>query len=269
MPLSLYKFIHRTIRGQFATLTIQSGRATYHDRSQVAALHSSMLKLSSFLNNHARREDRVILPVLKSKAFPDIAAVESEHAASNEQLEQLVSFITALNHEASSPSPDKESLEERGYAFYLQFTAYTAAYFNHMLTEEFKIMPFLWKNLSPPEIGQMYGSMQSDISHEEMMETLSLMYPYLTFAEAVKLTGMLKGEKEFPAMLGEIQRSLEPAECTEVLKAAGVLVEEQKDKKKDMKSLLPFFSPTAAGAQPAIMEQPSAKRARMGSKEDS
>jgi len=225
MRFNLYRFIHKPIRGQISAIYIQSGRTAFYDSNQVAALESETMKLSKFLSNHAMREDTFIRPVLEQLSYPGLAEVDGEHKNVEQKLKAVLSVMAEIREKLDTNACTKEELVELGYEFYLTFGDFAGSYLSHMITEERKIMPFLWSKLNDGQLFEIFKKQDDTVTNEEIIETIHVMYPYFNLDEAVKLTGMLKqgAGDAFPAMVSEIKKCVEPSLCSKIFQLSGVV----------------------------------------------
>lgn len=224
MRFNLYRFIHKPIRGQISSIYIQSGKTAFYDAKQVAALQEETLKLSRFLTNHAMREDTFLRPVLVELDYPALPELDGEHENVENKLKSVLSAIADISVKLETNELSKEDLTELGYDFYLTFGDFAGSYLSHMITEERKIMPFLWSKLNDGQLFEIFKKQDDTVTNQEVIDTIHLMYPYFNLDEAVKLTGLLKkGTGEyFPAMVEEIKKCVEPSLCSKIFQLSGV-----------------------------------------------
>ncbi len=218
--LNLYQFVHTTVRGQLSQLMIQAGKTIYSNPEEVLSLHKFICDVAAFLRSHSEHEDTCIHPKIKEKNFSKMSEIEIEHDTIEAQLEILILQITAINDiflksvcKDEISNTKKQEIKQEGNEFCLNLAKFIASYFNHMNAEEKEIMPFLWKTLSDDEILSIEMKVRTLIPEEKMLTMIPMMYPYINYEEALKLTEILKNLSNFKDIAIAIEKCL-PSECS-------------------------------------------------------
>jgi len=222
MRFNVYGLIHKTIRGQFGELVVRAGKTVWTDPASVKAMYEGVYLLEFVLQGHAHREDTVLHPVLKAEKYLRMGDLEIEHITSDKQLNEVVASITAINTDCAAGL--KDGLVARGFEFYLQLAQYMATYFLHMNHEETMVLPFLQSKKTDVELLELHKAMQASLTAEDVLCTISVMFPYMSSGEAAMIVKLLSNiyPSQFPDMAHEIKRVLGEGDTTLIFKLATV-----------------------------------------------
>lgn len=192
----LYRDIHKGIRTELFAVTTEAGRVDPGDRQARAVLADRIRAMTELLLSHAEHEDKAIQPALEIH-FPELAiTVETEHAAIDARMLDLVAMATAV--------VDAEPSEQRPavHRLYLELASFTAAYLQHQDVEERVIMPALHVAIGAEAVLAIHVSIVSNIPPDEMAQALALMLPVMNIDDRAELLGGVRATAPAPVFEG-------------------------------------------------------------------
>jgi hypothetical protein len=183
VPFDIYRNIHKGIRLDLFTLTLQAGSTDPGDRCAREALAEHAVTLADLLESHARHEDHFIQPLVEAHV-PDLAAmVEVEHAVLEERIATIV--------EHAQRAADAPAAEQRGrvHGVYVDLAAFVSAYLAHQDLEERRIMPAVAQFVGPDELLALDQEIVASIPPDQVAHAMALMLPAMNVDDRTELLG--------------------------------------------------------------------------------
>ena len=188
VTFDLYRDVHKAIRVELFSLTIEAGRLDPSDQVARQALADHVTWVVDWLAQHAHHEDTRIEPDLR-RLLPDLAAVvHDDHAGFDTRCESLLELAADA---VTATGTDRRRL---GHRLYLDLASFCSAYLAHQDLEERLIMPCLEAALGVPRIVEIHHSILGSISPEDMATALALMIPAINIDDRVEMLGGIKAD---------------------------------------------------------------------------
>lgn len=166
---------HKFLRATLSNLENQIASADFTDSKQVLEIQNRLEGVLNIIEYHAKHENEVIHPLLKSKGFKLIDNLEADHEnyiAIFENLKYSIKDILQTTHQSE--------LIRKGYEFYIAFRQFLAMDLRHINEEELVIMPELQKYYSNKELKENVDfPIYSQMSTEELVEMMSALFPHM------------------------------------------------------------------------------------------
>jgi hypothetical protein len=186
VALDLYKDIHKGIRSELFTLTLDAGRTDATDRVGRRMLADHVAAVVDLLVSHAEHEDEAVQPSLETH-LPDLAArVELDHLTLEARLDDLNGWAIEVIEAPAAAA------RERLHALYVELASFTGAYLAHQDVEERQIMPALMDAVGFDAVLAMHEAIVGSIPPEEMAASLAIMLPSMDVDDRAELLGGMR-----------------------------------------------------------------------------
>jgi hemerythrin-like domain-containing protein len=208
---NIYSLIHKYARAEIGRAVEQSGATDFEIFSQKENFLSTFSDLVGFLNDHAKREEKYIHPLLKQCKSNLLEGVESEHARLDKQLNELVIKAPKLTGKFS-------------YPFYLDFSLFQSAYLLHLNYEERELLPELHQNFSDEALMQAHKEMMDTMPNADLIKITRGMLPVITHTERCEIFSIMQSsmpEAVFNKMCELASDSLEDAHSSLLFEEIG------------------------------------------------
>lgn len=177
---NIYKLIHKYARREINRLTELAGKTDLSSLECRKDFSVAFATLKSFLEDHAKREDIFIHPLLKACKSLFLAPIEDEH-------KQLHKKLYAL-----TDSLEKISSAPESYQFYLNFAQFQANYLHHLDKEETILLPELHKNFDDVQLMAVNQQLLQNMPFEIVTTITKGMLLAITHAERVEIYTAMK-----------------------------------------------------------------------------
>jgi len=214
----LYREIHKAIRYVMFRTTMNAGTLDVTDLDAVVDLARQCHELIELLELHHHHEDGFVQALVETHA-PDLAiVVETQHLTVEAGIAGLRDLVTALID--ASPA-DRPAVAHR---LYLELTRFTAAYLEHQLCEEQRVMPALCGAVDGADLEALHITLKQSIAPDVMAGIMLVMLPAINVDErAGMLGGMSMAPPEVWAVFRDAaQAALTPAQYAVVAERIGL-----------------------------------------------
>jgi Hemerythrin HHE cation binding domain len=184
--MDLYRDIHKGIRSELFSITVDAGRLDPGVGSERVAMARRVTDLAELLESHARHEDDAIQPALEIHEAALAEQVERDHVTLERRFYRVVSLAEELADEVTVPA--RHAANE----LYLGLASFTCAYLAHQDVEERVIMPALERAIGVEAVVAIHGAIVGSIPPAEMADTLAKMLPAMNIDDRVELLGGMK-----------------------------------------------------------------------------
>jgi hypothetical protein len=218
VTLDLYRDIHKAIRTELFSMTMEAASLDPSQGIARAALAAHMRDVVAFLADHAEHEDAAIQPTLEQE-LPDLA---ERVAVDHEVLEARMDGLVELAEEAARlDAPDPA---HRVHRVHLAVASFTGAYLEHQDVEERVIMPALERAVGVEAIVGIHQAILAAIPPQEMAKSLALMLPAMNVDGRSELLGGMRAgapAEVFEGVWSLAGSVLEPADLAAVASRIG------------------------------------------------
>ncbi len=180
-PVDVYRDIHKGLRAELFALVGRSGSLDLVGAAERHDLGRHVHSTIALLESHAHHEDDAIHPVL-IEAHPGLVErLDGDHARFDRHLAAVAEIADDI---LSAPvgRPTRQ-------AFYLELSAFTAAYLEHIDFEERTVMPALEDTIGPAGVEAVLGQIIGSIPPDMMTASLTVMLPTLDLDDRTDLLG--------------------------------------------------------------------------------
>ncbi|MGC3996746.1 MAG: hemerythrin domain-containing protein [Anaeromyxobacter sp.] len=214
----LYTAVHKGIRAQLFEAATWAGRTDFARAGEAAAAAARVARLLAFLEEHAEKEDAVLMPELQRLAPEVHADLQGEHARVDGLHRELHGLLDRL---ATAGEAERVALGRR---LQERLSRLTAEHLRHMDREEGEATRAFHAHRSDEELGALHGRILASIPPARMADWSAIMIPALSLPERA---GMLSGmARKLPAPVFETivapaRAALGPAAWAETAAAGG------------------------------------------------
>jgi hypothetical protein len=193
--LDMYGTVHKGLRASLFATAALAGRTDFASAEESAAAAAATERLLRFLDEHARHEDGVVMPVLAELAPELHADLRAEHARTDGLQREVEATAARL---AGAAPAERVSLGRRLHERLLRLAA---EHVHHMQREEQEANRALWAHLDDAALEALHGRIVGAIPPPRLAEWLALMLPALSLPERAALLGGLREKVPPPALL--------------------------------------------------------------------
>ncbi len=183
-PVDVYRDIHKGLRAELFAVVGRSGSLDLVDAADRHDLGRHVHSTIALLESHAHHEDDAIHPVL-AEAHPGLVErLDGDHSSFDRRLGAIADIA---DHILTAPvgRPTRQ-------AFYLELSAFTAAYLDHIDFEERIVMPALEDTIGPAGVEAVLGQIIGSIPPDMMIASLTVMLPALDLDDRADLLGGMR-----------------------------------------------------------------------------
>ena len=203
----LYREVHKAIRYAMFHATLNVGSLDVTDLDAVVDVAQQCAELIELLELHHHHEDGFVQALSRAHA-PDLAiVVETQHLTVEDGMATLRVLVAALVDAAPA---DRQVVAHR---LYLELTRFTAAYLEHQLCEEQRVMPALCRAVAGSELEALHTELKQSIAPDVMARFMMVMLPAMNIDERVDMLG---GMSMAPPPVWDIFRGAAEAALTPV-----------------------------------------------------
>ena len=148
--LNIFLLIHKGLRALLYDTALQLQHTEFTNEKEAEAALEALGETILLFEEHARKEDSIILPAITEYEPSIVDCFESEHALDSALGEQLVVSMEAFR--TISGSSEKILA---GYQLNTAFVEFMVFNLEHMAKEENIINPILWRYYTDEEIGKI------------------------------------------------------------------------------------------------------------------
>lgn len=185
VTLDLYRNIHKAIRSEMFSVTLDAGR-TAPDGDGLTAVADRLHGLVRLLVSHAEHEDEHVQPHIERHAPTLAAIIERDHPVLESQLARLE---VLADRAAGAARAEQRAMAHR---LYLSLSSFSAAYLVHQEFEEAVVMPALGDAMTVDELAAVEHAIVSSIPPDEMRVALSLMLPAMNVDDRTELLSNMR-----------------------------------------------------------------------------
>jgi hypothetical protein len=214
----LYREVHKAIRFAMFHATMNVGSLDVTDLDAVADVAQQCAELIELLELHHHHEDGFVQALVQLHA-PDLALViETQHLTVEEGMATLRVLVAAL---VDATPTDRPMVAHR---LYLELTRFTAAYLEHQLCEEQRVMPALCRSVDVADLEALHMELKQSIAPDVMARFMMVMLPAMNIDErADMLGGMSMAPPPVWAIFrGAAEAALTPAQFAVVVERIGL-----------------------------------------------
>jgi len=203
----LYREVHKAIRFAMFHSTMNVGSLDVTDLDAVADVAQQCAELIELLELHHHHEDGFVQALVELHA-PDLAiVVETQHLTVEDGMATLRVLVAAL---VDATPADRQVVAHR---LYLELTRFTAAYLEHQLCEEQRVMPALCRSVPGADLEALHTELKQSIAPDVMARFMMVMLPAMNIDERVDMLG---GMSMAPPPVWDIFRGAAEAALTPV-----------------------------------------------------
>jgi iron-sulfur cluster repair protein YtfE (RIC family) len=180
----IYGPVHKGLRRAHGAMAMRLGAADYG--ADLRPLLDDLRAHLEMAAQHLTHEEDHIHAALTARAPEAVAELGEQHEHHRARFAALTAAIARLEHGERADRPGL------GRLLYLEFSAYVAEDFLHMLHEETVTWPLLCDLFSDDELMAIEQAIIASLSPEETIATMRMMLPAMNPAER---TGLLTGMK--------------------------------------------------------------------------
>lgn len=148
--LNIFLLIHKGLRALLYDTALKLQHTDFSNEKEAEAALEALGETIVLFEEHARKEDSIILPAITEFEPSIVDCFESEHALDSALGKQLVVSIESFR--TISDSNEKMQV---GYQLNTAFVEFMVFNLEHMAKEENIINPILWRYYTDEEIGQI------------------------------------------------------------------------------------------------------------------
>ncbi len=195
-PVDVYRDIHKGLRAELFGLVGRSGSLELADDAERHDLGRHLHSTIALLESHAHHEDDAIHPVLVEDHGDLVERLDDDHARFDAHLTAFAEVADGLLR-APVDRPARQAL-------YLELSAFTAAYLDHIDFEERIVMPALEDTIGPGGVEAVLGQIIGSIPPDMMTASLTVMLPALDLDDRADLLGGMRASAPPEAFDGVI-----------------------------------------------------------------
>ena len=214
----LYREVHKAIRFAMFHATMNVGSLDVADPDAVADVAQQCAELIELLELHHHHEDDFVQALVELHA-PDLAVVvETQHLTVEDGMATLRVLVSAL---VDATPADRQAVAHR---LYLELTRFTAAYLEHQLCEEQRVMPALCRAVDGADLEALHMELKQSIAPDVMARFMMVMLPAMNIDERVDMLGgmSMAPPPVWAIFRGAAQAALTPAQYAVVAERIGL-----------------------------------------------
>jgi len=214
----LYREIHKAIRYVMFHTTMNVGTLDVTDVDAVVDVAAQCTELIDLLEGHHHHEDDFIQALIELHA-PDLAiVVESQHLTVEAGMCGLRELVAALIEASPADRP------VAAHRLYLELSRFTAAYLEHQLCEEQRVMPALCRAVDGADLETLHTTLKQSIAPDVMARFMLVMLPAMNVDERVDMLGgmSMAPPPVWAIFRGAAEAALTPAQYAVVAERIGL-----------------------------------------------
>jgi hypothetical protein len=192
--VDLFATVHKGLRAALFSTASHAGRTDFGQAADALALLAEARRLLGFLDEHARHEDEVLMPVLVRLAPELHADLQAEHARVDGLHREVETLAARLE---SASGVERAAVGRRLHERLLRLAA---EHVHHMAREEVEANRVLWAHLDDAALGALHERILGSIPPARTAEWLALMLPAMSPPERAGLLGTLRARVPAPAL---------------------------------------------------------------------
>lgn len=187
MPtIDLYRDIHKAIRTELFTVTLQAGNVDPASRSGRVEVANHVDTVIEMLVGHAHHEDTFVQPSIEQHLSDLAEQIESDHV----RLERWMDDLKNQAYEAVGAQGPAQ--RDEVHRLYTDLAAFTGSYLAHQDLEERVVMPALDEALGFEAVLGIHVSIVSSIPPDQMAQALAIMIPSINIDDRTELLGGMR-----------------------------------------------------------------------------
>jgi iron-sulfur cluster repair protein YtfE (RIC family) len=198
---------HKYVSSALNDLERLIARTDFCDPDSVGDVEQLFDALAGMLEGHAEYENERLHTLLKLKQAPKAlyAHVEEEHAAQDQQLQEIQEILQGISQQSS---PEKKI--EEGYRLYLTYRKFVADSLAHLHEEETQLLPELQRLYSDVELQQVEAQTYQAMTPSDIAAMLEILFPHMNRYDRQALLTDVRAlaPDKFPAVLEAIRPSI-------------------------------------------------------------
>jgi hypothetical protein len=187
VTFDLYRDVHKGIRAELFSLTMEAASLDPGDRADRAALAGHVHGVVDLLVAHAGHED-LVRPAIEEHLPALSQQIESDHAALDARLCELSELADDVARS------DGAAVRHQVQHLHLELTSFTAAYLEHQDFEERTVMPALETALGVDAVLDVHRQIISSIPPDRFARFLAVMLPAMNVDDRSELLGGLQAD---------------------------------------------------------------------------
>jgi hypothetical protein len=215
----LYRDIHKGIRAELFAITGAAGSLDPTDTPGWVDLANHVNSVWEVLESHAHHEDSVIEPVLFDLR-PNLAeSIAADHVRLDARFHRILDIANAGG---TTPATDQA---RQSHVLYLELSGFTSTYFEHILVEEYVVMPVLDAALGIEQLLAMHGAIIGSIPPDQMARSLAFMFPAMNVDNRTEVLGGMQQTAPPEAFAGVVSLArsvLDPTDFAAVATRLGL-----------------------------------------------
>ncbi|WP_194778428.1 hemerythrin domain-containing protein [Pararhodonellum marinum] len=206
-----YLLPHKGLRHLLAKTSLLAGNLDVSKQSDIEQLHFLSLELFFLLEQHARTEDHMILPLLEQKAPGSTIENMEEHERLEAMVHQLATQLDQLRFKAEP---------QLFIDYFLELSDFHSQYLAHMIMEERAVLDLIWTHFSDQELMDLHHRILASFSPEKILRWFRYIVPALNPSERFMVLSGLRDKAPkpfFDALIEVIKPELDEAVFSELL----------------------------------------------------
>lgn len=181
-----YRASHKAIRVAMGRLVESAGRTDFGDVASLERFRAELEDVVQMLATHARIEVQYLDPLLGAHDHAQAASIQHAHTALERKLHGVSGGIHALEEILDGGGGPSEA-RERGHAFYLELTRFTADYLHHIADEEEQALPSIRRHVDDAALEAALSRARQTVEAGEAARMTGLMIASVSHPERVAL----------------------------------------------------------------------------------
>lgn len=183
-----YRAAHKAIRVAMGRLIERVGRTDFADLAAVERVRVELEAVVQLLVTHARIEVQFLDPLLAQHDPSRASTIQRDHASLERHLHEVSGGVHAVD-EILGPDGDgdPELARQRGHAFYLALTKFTAEYFEHLADEEENLLPILLQQVDGAVLRDAMARARASVDPLEGAKAVGMMLAAMSHPERVAM----------------------------------------------------------------------------------
>ena len=174
--MSLYRDIHKGLRGLLLDLNHKAGRLDFSDGHSANQFRADARAAFRLLEGHAENETTFVAPLIEKHAPHLARRIEQTHDHHELAMHELTRDLDSLDHD-----------------WVVRLSQFTGEAFLHMAEEEQEIMPALWERMTDEELIDVEQRLVASIPPDKLGAYLSWMLPAMSAPERVSMLAGARG----------------------------------------------------------------------------
>lgn len=216
-----YKFYreHKYVSSALNNLERLIAKADFRVAAEIEPITKEFAETMQMLMWHAKYENDSLHSLLKNKGSTVFKDIEHEHDHLDKAIQKLEGLLAAATN-ATEP----EDQVECGYQFYLWYRKFVGDNLVHLHDEETIILPELQRLYNDEELRAVEFATYHQMSADDMIEMLKVLFPHMNPADHVVLLQDLKDAEpaKFAVAWQTIKKVLPSAEQAALVKQLGL-----------------------------------------------